>query len=101
MFTSGTRWARLISSGGPRSRLMRGRSVGWLAAIPTVALALVLAPTASAPPSRGHDHGHGHGRGRLALTSVSNPRPELVSGDEVLVRLTGNRGIRPGDLRIT
>ena len=82
MFTSGTRWARLISSGGPRFRLMCGRSLGWLVAIPTVAVALVLAPTASAGVSRGHDHGPG----RLALTTVSNPRPQLVSGDEVLVR---------------
>ncbi len=75
---------------------MCGRSLGWLAAIPTVAVALVLAPTASA----GVLHGHDHGRGRLALTTVSNPRPQLVSGDEVLVRLTGS-GIRPGDVRIT
>ena len=66
---------------------MRGRSA-WLVAIPTVAVALVLAPTASAGVSRGHDHGPG----RLALTTVSNPRPQLVSGDEVLVRLTGSRG---------
>ena len=76
---------------------MRGRSVRWLVALPTVAVALVLAPTASA----GVLHGHDHGRGRLALTTVSNPRPQLVSGDEVLVRLTGSRGIRPGDARIT
>src|ERR1700733_6216216 len=97
MFTSGTRWARLISSAGPRARRMRSRSVGWLVAIPTIAAALVLAPPASAHFSRDHDHG----RGRLALTTVSNPRPELVSGDQVLVRLTGTRGIRAGDLRIT
>jgi hypothetical protein len=76
---------------------MRGRLAGWLVAIPTIAVALVLAPTASAGVSRGHDDG----RGRLALTTVSNPRPELVSGNEVLVRLTGSRGIRPGDVRIT
>ena len=76
---------------------MCGRSLGWLVAIPTVAVALVLAPTASAGVSRGHDHGPG----RLALTTVSNPRPQLVSGDEVLVRLTGSRAIRPGDVRIT
>ena len=38
---------------------------------------------------------------RLALISVSNPRPELVSGGEVLVRVTVPRGIPGWDVRVT
>jgi hypothetical protein len=33
--------------------------------------------------------------------TVSNPRPELVSGDEVLVRVDVGRGIKPADVKIT
>jgi hypothetical protein len=60
-------------------------------------LALVLAPAAAA--ARGHDHGWGHPR--LTLVSVSNPRPELVSGDEVLVRADLGKGVDPSDVQIS
>ena len=76
---------------------MYGRPLAWLVAIPTVAVALMLAPNASAGVSRGHEHGPG----RLALATVSNPRPELVSGGQVLVRVDVGRGITPADVRIT
>jgi hypothetical protein len=77
------------------SRLMRGRSLGWLVAIPM--LALVLAPIAAAAVAPAHELAPG----RLALVTVSNPRPELVSGDEVLVRVDVGRGIKPADVKIT
>ena len=73
-----------------RSRLMRGRLLGWLAAISVIAL--VLAPTAAAAAAPAH----GLAPGRLALVTVSNPRPELVSGGEVLVRVDVGEAHRPG-----
>jgi hypothetical protein len=78
-----------------RSRLRRGRPLWWLAAIP--AIALVLAPTAaqSAAPR------HGQAVGRLALVTVSNPRPELVSGGEALVRVDVPKDTNPADVQIT
>jgi hypothetical protein len=78
-----------------RSRLTRVRPAGWLVAISVIAL--VLAPTvaqAAAP-------GNGQARGRLALVTVSNPRPELVSGGEVLVRVDVPNHIDPADVQIT
>ncbi|HTX30874.1 MAG TPA: DUF6351 family protein [Solirubrobacteraceae bacterium] len=63
----------------------------------SLVLALVLAPGAVA--ARGHDHGWGHPR--LTLVSVSNPRPELVSGGEVLVRADLGKGVDPADVRIS
>jgi hypothetical protein len=38
--------------------------------------------------------GHGHEHERLAITAVSNPRPELVSGGQVLLRITGGTAVR-------
>jgi Tannase-like family of unknown function (DUF6351) len=74
---------------------MRGWSLGSLAAISVIGL--VLAPTAAATVARPHRTGPG----RLALVTVSNPRPELVSGGEVLVRVDVGGGINPGRVRIT
>ncbi len=78
-----------------RSRLMRGRSLGCLAAIS--AIALVLAPKAAAAGERDH----GPAPGRLALLTLSNPRPQLVSGGEVLVRVDVGRHVDPAGVRIT
>ncbi len=67
----------------------------WLAAIS--AIAFVLAPTAAKAAAPGS----GLALGRLALVAVSNPRPELVSGGEVLVRVDVPRHINPADVQIT
>jgi hypothetical protein len=67
-----------------------------LASLAALVIALVLVPTAAAHVGRGH----GFGSGRLALVSVSNPRPELVSGGEVLIRVDVSRGVDPSDMRI-
>jgi hypothetical protein len=64
-----------------------------LAAISVIAL--VLAPTAAAAG------GHGPAPRRLALVTVSNPRPQLVSGGQVLVRVEVGRDINPADVEIT
>src|SRR5581483_203604 len=72
---------------------MRWVPLGCLA---TVATALVFAQTAAAHPGRDH----GPERGRLALETVSNPRPELVSGGEVLVKVDVGRHTDPADVRI-
>src|SRR5580700_2715427 len=74
---------------------MRGRLLGWLAAIS--AIALIAAPIAAqaAGPA------HGGSSGRLALVTVSNPRPELVSGGEVLVRVDVPRHTSPASVRVS
>ena len=77
-----------------RSRLMRGRPLGWLAAIATIALVLGPGAAQAAAPD------HGAAPGRLALVTVSNPRPDLVSGGEVLVRVDVPKHINPADVRI-
>src|SRR5215475_9909557 len=60
------------------------RSVGALAIAATSTLVLIgsAAPTGAANPQKT----------KLAVTSVSNPRPSLISGGEVLVRVTGATG---------
>jgi Tannase-like family of unknown function (DUF6351) len=78
-----------------RSRLMRGRPLGCLAAVSVIAF--VLAPTAAAAVAPAHRVAPG----RLALVTVSNPRPELVSGGEVLVQVDVGKGIIPADVQIT
>src|SRR5689334_20124889 len=80
-----------------------GMRTAPLASLAALVTALVLAPAAAA--HNGRDHGrdrgdHGQERGRLALVTESNPRPELVSGGEVLVRVDLDRGVNPGDVRI-
>ncbi|MGH3301082.1 MAG: DUF6351 family protein [Streptosporangiaceae bacterium] len=77
-----------------RSRLMRRRPLGWLAAISAIAFVLAPAAAQAAP-------GNGLALGRLALLTVSNPRPELVSGGEVLVRVDVPRHINAADVQIT
>ena len=82
-----------------RSRPMRGRPLGWLAAIS--AIALMLTPTVAQAAAQAPAPGHGLALDRLSLVTVSNPRPELVSGGEVLVRVDVPKHINPADVRIT
>jgi Tannase-like family of unknown function (DUF6351) len=97
MFESGMPRAGLASTGGWRwcvgSRRTRGWPVGCLAATMMISLALALAPVAVAHDWPAPRH--------LALVTVSNPRPELVSGGEVLVRVDVGRGVNPSGVRIT
>src|ERR1700735_4318147 len=74
---------------------MRGRPMGWLAAISVIALiAAPIAPRARGPAPGGSP-------GRLALATVSNPRPELVSGGEVLVRVDVPPHTSPASVRVS
>src|SRR6202046_4790810 len=74
---------------------MRGRPMGWLAAISVIALiAAPIAAQAAGPANSGSP-------GRLALVTVSNPRPELVSGGEVLVRVDVPRHTSPASVRVS
>jgi len=73
---------------------MRRRAPVWLAAVSALAVAaavLAAAPAAALAarpaPARAAGPAHSGPPSRLALTSVSNPRPQLVSGGEVLVRV--------------
>ncbi|HEY2550725.1 MAG TPA: DUF6351 family protein [Streptosporangiaceae bacterium] len=86
---------------------MRPRALAWIAAATATALAAwpaassVAFASAAAPAAAGHaaarpavvalaSHGGHDGRGqhgRLELLTVSNPRPELISGGEALVRV--------------
>src|SRR6202042_1271407 len=74
---------------------MHGRPLGWLAAISAIALiaapaaAEAAGPATSGPPNQ------------LALVTVSNPRPELVSGGEVLVRVDVPHHISAASVRIS
>jgi hypothetical protein len=81
------------------SRLTRGRPLGWLAAIS--AIALVLAPTVAQAAARAPAPQHRPGPGRLALVTISNPRPGLVSGGQVLVRVDVPGHVNPAAVRIT
>ncbi|HZD99579.1 MAG TPA: hypothetical protein VE132_15620 [Micromonosporaceae bacterium] len=60
------------------------RSVGisTVAALSTVVLIVSAAPTSASAAD--------HPGVRLSITSVSNPRPSLVSGGDVLIRVTGS-----------
>src|SRR5580693_9268723 len=77
-------------------RTMRGRPWSWLAATSAVAMvagaAAPVVARAAAVPERS---------GGLALISVSNPRPELVSGGQVLIRVRVPAGVPAGQVRIT
>ena len=78
-----------------RRRLIPGRPALWLAVSSAIAFMLAPAAAHAAAP------GDGLAAGRLALVTVSNPRPELVSGDEVLVRVDVPEHINAADVRIT
>jgi hypothetical protein len=77
---------------------MRGRPWAWIAAVAAVAfIAWPAAPAvaqAAAPAHAGEP-------GRLALISVSNPRPGLVSGGDVLIRVRVPAGVQASDVRVT
>jgi Tannase-like family of unknown function (DUF6351) len=77
-----------------RSRLRRGRPLWWLAAVSGIAL--ILGPTAAQAAAP-----NGLALGRLVLVTVSNPRPELVSGGEALVRVEVPNHINPADVQVT
>src|SRR5260370_42435069 len=63
---------------------MRSRLVARIAAASGIALMVGLTAPAAAEAA---GSGHQNHPARLALVTVSNPRPELVSGGEVLVRV--------------
>jgi Tannase-like family of unknown function (DUF6351) len=77
---------------------MRGRVLAWIAAIAAIAfVAWPAAPmTAQAAVSA-----HPSTPARLALVTVSNPRPELVSGGQVLVRVDVPARISDAAVRVT
>jgi hypothetical protein len=89
------------------SRATRLRPFVWIAALSAVAITASLSAPAAIPaasassghPAAGSAQRHG-GPGRLALLTVSNPRPELVSGGEVLVRVVVPPRIRASQVRI-
>jgi hypothetical protein len=65
--------------------MRRSAGIVAIATLSTVALALSAAPAFAAAAD--------HGGARLSLTSVSNPKPSLVSGGDVLIRVTGSSQI--------
>ena len=65
--------------------MRRSAGIVAIARLSTVALALSAAPAFAAAAD--------HGGARLSLTSVSNPKPSLVSGGDVLIRVTGSSQI--------
>ncbi|MBW9207477.1 hypothetical protein KV097_16170 [Mumia sp. zg.B17] len=54
-------------------------------------------PASGSLEAHGSPGSHGGGKGRLAVETVSNPRADLVSGGDVLVRVTG----AAADARVT
>ena len=74
---------------------MRVPRVGCVATILVIGLVLASSAAADVAPAKGW------GARRLALMTVSNSRPELVSGGEVLVRVDVGKRINPADVRIT
>ncbi len=62
--------------------MRRSAGIVAVATLSTVALALSAAPAYAVAADRGGT--------RLSLTSVSNPKPSLVSGGNVLIRVTGS-----------
>jgi hypothetical protein len=75
----------------PVPRRLRGlAAIGAVLLTTTAVTAAALTIPASAHPAAG--------RPELTITTVSNPHPDLVSGDEVLVRVTG---AGDGPLRLT
>ncbi|HEY0806518.1 MAG TPA: DUF6351 family protein, partial [Pseudonocardiaceae bacterium] len=64
-------------------------------AILTAISGLLVGPAAASPAPNEHRPA------QLAIATVSNPRPELVSGGQVLVRVTVPEDARPDRVRIT
>jgi hypothetical protein len=64
-------------------------------AVAASALTMTLGTSAAAAPA-----GPGAAT-RLAIVTVSNPRPELVSGGQVLLRVEVSPGIDPEDVQVT
>jgi hypothetical protein len=77
---------------------MRSRLVARIAAASGIALMVGLTAPAAAEAA---GSGHQNHPARLALVTVSNPRPELVSGGEVLVRVDVPSGTRASAVVIT
>jgi hypothetical protein len=74
---------------------MRVRPLGCSAAISFVALGLAPPSAVALAPA------HGSASRGLGLMTVSNPRPEVISGAEALVRVNGGRDVNPADVRVT
>jgi hypothetical protein len=79
-------------------RSIRGRPWAWLAAV--FAIAIVVWPNVPGV-ARAAASAHGARPARLALVSVSNPRPALVSGGEVLIRVNVPQGVAASGVRVT
>jgi hypothetical protein len=94
MLTSGTRRTGFVLTVGRRYQSL-GRLLAGLATVSLIALVLASTAAAHVAPA------NWRAPRRLALVTVSNPRPELVSGGEVLVRVDVGRDINPADVRIT
>ena len=69
----------------------------WRKSIAVAVGAISLGGAVGAPAVAGAQPA-GHPDGRLAIESVSNPRPDLVSGGQVLLRITNPSG---GAVRVT
>jgi hypothetical protein len=77
---------------------MRGRAFTWVAAASAITfVALPAAPTVAQAAVSAHQSQPA----RLALVSVSNPRPELVSGGEVLIRVSVPARVSDSAVRVT
>src|SRR5215467_4179203 len=64
--------------------MRRTAGVTVIAAVSSLVLFGSAAPAYAANPA--------HPGAKLAITSISNPRPSLISGGDVLVRITGASG---------
>ena len=61
-----------------------------------VPVVLAAAPALACAPGVGSNASD-----QIRITSVSNPRPEMVSGGDVLVRVTPPGGVAAGQVRVT
>lgn len=80
-----------------RTRTRRfGRFAGVVGTLTAALVGTMMATTAVASPASTASP-----EAAFAITSVSNPRPQLVSGGDVLARVTLPGGATPSDVRIT
>jgi len=79
---------RMLQVGG-------ARPITALLAVAASALSMTLATSAAAAPADPST------TSRLAIVTVSNPRPELVSGDQVLIRVEVPRSIDPQAVQVS